>query len=126
MSQELDAKIREALASDLSIDIDLHSHEQPLLEQVLQIFRSRNWWATAWAMFAGFGFILFGGYSLYRFYGAVEVKEIVGWAMAFMVSILIVAMIKLWAFMEMEKYSTIREIKRLELRLALLDEKARD
>jgi len=62
------------------------------------------------------------GYAAYQFYWAVDTKELMAWSVAFIIGILAVSIMKIWAWLEMEKYSTIREIKRLELRIVALRE----
>ena len=47
----------------------------------------------------------------------------IGWAMAFGFSMATVSMLKLWAWMEIEKNTTVREIKRLELQVAMLTQR---
>lgn len=122
MNRSLDNRIREALAAEVKVEFDPHFNEQSLIEQAMQIFRGRNRWVTLGAMFWGFGFMVFAVYSMYQFYWATEVKAMIGWTIGFMFSALAVSMMKLWAWMEMEKYTTIREIKRLELQLALMQD----
>ena len=65
-------------------------------------------------------FLVLGVYSIWQFSLASEVKVLIGWAMSFGFSMAAVSMLKLWAWMEIEKNCTVREIKRLELQVARL------
>ncbi|WP_016957416.1 DUF6768 family protein [Catenovulum agarivorans] len=51
----------------------------------------------------------------YEFVMAELVIDKIHWGIWFIVSLFIQAMLKLWFFMEMNRNSTVREIKRLEL-----------
>jgi Family of unknown function (DUF6768) len=58
-----------------------------------------------------------------RFYAATEFKPLLMWSVGFVVCAMGVTALKIWFWMEMEKYSTLRELKRTELRLTLAIEK---
>ncbi len=123
---DIDSKIREALASDNATHFDPRFDEQSLFAQALQLFQGRNRWFNGIVVAATLVFIGLSGYSAYQFYWAVEVKELITWASAFMLGLLFVSGMKIWAWMEMEKYSTIREIKRLELQVVRLVDQLRN
>ncbi len=56
----------------------------------------------------------------WKFYHTEDIKQLLGWSLGIAFSFAVIGMLKLWAWMEMEKNSTIREIKRLELQVARL------
>ena len=118
--KNIDRRIADALASNS--ELDLHANEQSLLEQVQQIFQGRNRWSNALMAVIIFFLMGFSCYAAYRFYCAVEVKELIAWSIAITLGMMFISMLKIWAWLEMEKYSTIREIKRLELQLLTLHE----
>lgn len=119
----VDQKIQEALARS-SVDVEVFANQQSLLHDILQIFRGRNWWINSIMAVVTLAVFVLCIYAGFRFYHASELKEIVGWSMTLIVSTLCISMLKIWSWLEMEKYSLIREIKRIELQLSLLrDEK---
>lgn len=120
---EIDDKIKQALAAE---DRELYAQfaqEPSLLEQGLELLQGRNRWMNVLMMIVMPIFLIIGFYSLWRFFGAQETKALVGWAMGFGACMAAVSMMKIWAWMQMEKNSTIREIKRLEFQVARLTQR---
>ena len=120
---EIDDKIKQALAAE---DAELYTQfalEPSLLEQGLELLQSRNRWMNALMLIVMPIFLAIGIYSLWRFFAAQEIKELVGWAIGFASCMAAVSMMKIWAWMQMEKNNTVREIKRLELQVARLTQR---
>jgi hypothetical protein len=125
-AQDIDDKIKQALAAE---DAELYAQfaEEPsLLAMGLEVLNSRNRWVTAMVVCFMVVFMVSGIYSLWQFSVAQETKELIGWAMGFGFSMAAVSMMKIWAWMEIEKNSTVREIKRLELQVARLTQRLGD
>ncbi len=118
----IDAKIRAALEDDAPSDLLPGFDEQTLFAQAMQIFRGRNRWINSIMVVCSLACLGLSGYAAYRFYWAIDIKELIAWSVAFIIGILAVSIMKIWAWLEMEKYSTIREIKRLELQVVALRE----
>jgi hypothetical protein len=59
-------------------------------------------------------------FALYGFFHADGTRTLIAWASGFLWSSLAVAMLKIWFWMEIQKNSVVREIKRLELQVANL------
>jgi len=121
-NDNVDAKIRAALKVEVPADWELEYDEQSLIAQARQIFRGRNRWINLIMALCTLLCLALSVYAAYKFYWAVEVKELIAWSIVFMVGLLSVSIMKIWAWLEMEKYSTIREIKRLELQVVTLRE----
>ncbi len=119
----IDAQIRAALREDAPSDLLPEFDEPSLFAQAMQIFQGRNRWINSIMVVCSLACVGLSGYAAYRFYWAVEVKELIAWSVAFIIGILAVSIMKIWAWLEMEKYSTIREIKRLELQVVALRDK---
>ncbi len=92
--------------------------EENLLQMTAQLFRGRALHITIIVMAVTFAFLGLMIYSGYRFFGAAEVKDLILWAVVFLYASLCVAMLKLWTWMDMQKNTVTREIKRLELQIA--------
>ncbi|RMH30509.1 MAG: hypothetical protein D6693_00295 [Planctomycetota bacterium] len=121
MSRTDDA-IRRALRAerdDLLADLD----EPNMLSQALTTMRRGTRWINALVIV--FTLVFFGLqiWTAVRFFGATEVKHMIAWAVGFSFCALAVAMLKLWFWMQMDKYVILREVKRLELQVARLSEK---
>ena len=70
--------------------------------------------------------IVFAGLAIYSTYHMFSVSSIankIEWATGVIAAVIIFGLLRLWLFMEMNRLSVIREIKRTELRIALLEEK---
>jgi Family of unknown function (DUF6768) len=116
---ELDDKIRAALAAE-EAEFSPRAVEPPLLEQVIDTFRGRSRWLvtlvfvmiTVWTAAA----VVTG----YEFFQADGERAMLAWAAGFGVSIVAIAMLKIWYWMELAKFAVLREVKRVELRIARL------
>jgi hypothetical protein len=73
---------------------------------------------TGVAFVLSFVFLALAVWSLIRMLGASEVREMILWFAGFVFAMLTVAMIKIWFWMRMNHLALLRELKRLELRLA--------
>ena len=121
--QSIDEKIKQALAAEDAEVYARFAEEPSLLAQGMELFHTRNRWINAIVILVMTIFMGVGVYSLWMFAMAQETKALIGWAMGFGFSMAAVSMLKLWAWMEIEKNSTIREIKRLELQVARLTQR---
>lgn len=119
---DVDARILAAITADAPPKLSLEIDEQSLFAQAMQIFRGRNRWINSIMVVCSLICLGLSGYAALRFYWAVEFKELIACSVAFMVGLMSISIMKIWAWMEMEKYSTIREIKRLELQVVTLRE----
>ena len=69
---------------------------------------------------AQIGDLALGAYAAWRASEATAVKTMLGWAGVAAFGFFFLGLLKLWFWMEMQKNSVIREVKRLELQLASL------
>ncbi|MBA3315095.1 MAG: hypothetical protein M3552_08775 [Planctomycetota bacterium] len=114
-----DDMIRRALAADEFP----RSEELPITEQILETFRGRNRWIAMYVWVYTFVVAALTGYSIYRFANATDVTQTVSWGIGIMVFGLLVAMGKIWYWMELNKNAVTRELKRVELQLAELQQR---
>jgi hypothetical protein len=111
-----DDMIRRAIAADDHLRIE----ELPLTEQIIETFRGRNRWLVAYLWLYTLAFAALTGYAIYRFATATEVSETVSWGVGVLFFGLMVAFGKIWYWMELNKNTVTRELKRIELQLAEL------
>ncbi len=119
----IDDKIKQALEAEDAEVYAQFAEEPSLLAQSLELLRTRNRWLNSMVIVVVAMFMGIGIYSLWRFAMAHETKALIGWAMSFGFSMAVVGTLKIWAWMEIEKNCTIREIKRLELQVARLTQR---
>ena len=116
----LDRAIRDALSKEDAEFLSRFDEHSTPVGEVLDTFRGR------WALMNGFAalitFALFGAfvYCAWHMFGASDVRETVLWSVGAMITMLGVAMLKMYFWMEMNKNMLLREVKRLELQVARL------
>lgn len=117
--KDLDAWIRETLNEEE--ERFLARLEQPsLTELVGDTFRSRARWLTALSVFFSLAFVAVSAWSLVELLQASTPRALVLWQTLLLFSLLAVAANKLWFFLELQRVTLTRELKRLELQLAHL------
>ncbi|MGD9634243.1 MAG: DUF6768 family protein [Pirellulales bacterium] len=116
----IDVKIREALQRE---DAELLNHFQGELsvhEMLIDTFRGRNRWLSVLAFLFTCLALAFVVVAAYRFFHVDSTRAMIAWATCFVWGIIWVAMLKIWFWLEMQKNSITREVKRLELQVANL------
>jgi hypothetical protein len=117
---DLDQAIRESLSSEDIKLFDRLGADQTLHRQVLGTFEGQFRWFNTAGWIAGF--VLFGAASVaaWRFVQAPELEEMLRWGAASAIAFLGLALIKVWFWLELQKNSIVREVKRLEVQVASL------
>ena len=118
-NENIDVLIRDALGQE---DAELFEQlgEQSLLQKQMEVFRSQGAWMTVGVLVVGIAFMALSVYSAIRFYSAPDLRQMIIWVAVFFFSMAAVMAMKLWDWMEIERATVTREIKRLELRVAQL------
>ena len=121
---KLDDEIRKALANgEASYDLD---REEGLFGQVAGIFRGKLRWIAIFAVIESIVFLVLIVLAAIEFFQADDTK----WQIFYATSILLLAgmllLVKLWSWMQMNRYVIQREIKRLELRMLELSEQKQE
>jgi uncharacterized membrane protein YciS (DUF1049 family) len=117
---ELDRAIRDALSKeDAEFLARFEDHSTPANE-VLDTFRGR--WALMNVFAAILTFAMFGAavYCFWQMLAATDTRDVVVWSAGVIVTMLAVAMLKMYFWMELNKNVVLREVKRLELQVARL------
>jgi hypothetical protein len=118
----IDESIRQALrAEDDDLLKDLS--EPGITARALTAMRQGPRWTTIHVMFTSVALTIAAIWFAVRFFNASETREMIAWATGFIVAMLMVAALKMWFWMQMEKYVLLRELKRLELQVARLAER---
>lgn len=119
--KELDDKIREALKSpdnDLPRGLD---HEPSIFDLVSDTFRGRNRWLTILNYLCMFVFVAGMIWCVFGFFNAEDSYMQVRWLLGCFYFFGMVFGMKIWYWMELNKNAMLREIKRLELQVSLLE-----
>jgi len=118
----VDDTIRKALrAEDDDLLKDLA--EPGIMDRMTTAMRKGPRWTTAFVLLIGLVLHAVLIWFAVMFFTATETRAMIGWATGFLfVTIFIVAM-KIWFWMQMEKYVVLRELKRLEAQVAQLAER---
>jgi hypothetical protein len=100
--------------------------EERILERTLAVFRGRTKGLVAlnWLLTAVWGAITLWAAS--AFFRAATTRDWILYATVFLVSFMAVGMLKVWFWMEMNRYTHTREIKRLELQVARIVQALQD
>ncbi len=116
---EFDDKIRQALQAE-SDNVWKDVEEQGLFEQALDVMRGKHRFLTVIANVVMAVFFAMMVYCVVRFFDAQTTRTQIAWSVGFLTSNMFVAMMKMWFWMQMDKNTVIREVKRLELQVATL------
>ena len=122
---QLDAKIREALAAEDKELVDGLDSEQSIFEMLAETFRGRHRWLVAVGFVATFAFLGLMVFCAVRFFQAESVRDMIMWTGAFVFCAMAVVANKIWYWMELNKHSVTREVKRVELQIAHLAQRIR-
>ena len=118
--EELDRRITQALRADEAEQYARLDPDLPPWEMFFDTFRGRHRWLTVLLGVFMFVFMGIAVWAVVRFVGAEESKAALGWGLLALLAIQSVGFMKIWWWMEMQKNSIIREVKRVELQLASL------
>mgnify|MGYP000076592255 FL=1 len=124
-TEEIDKLIKETLSKEEAKFYD-ELDEQNVLQMVFGLFQGKN----KWIMFVmNFMTLVFFGLFVYctiQFFSTSETNELIKWGIGGIVFIFGVSMLKIYAWMQMDKNALIREIKRLEIQVSSLSGKISD
>ncbi len=116
----LDDDIRKALANGQeSYDLD---REEGIFRQMVGIYRGKWWWMAVAATIESIVFTVLLVLAAVEFFQADETKWQIFYAASVLLLAILLVLIKVWCWMQMNRNAILREIKRLELRLLELAE----
>lgn len=97
--------------------------DEGLIAQITATFRGRMrfWVMVTWLMIAGWSGVVI--WAVIAFFRATTTRDWIMYATLFLWGLIAVGLLKLWNWMETNRYTHTREIKRLELQIASLIER---
>jgi len=116
----IDAKIRRALEATDTDLADEFDGDQSMTEMVFDVFRGTQKWLTFLAIFWGLVFMAASVYGIIQLFKAQETREYILWGLGVMFCFSAISLMKIWFWMQMNRNSILREIKRVELQVARL------
>jgi hypothetical protein len=117
---DFDTRLRTALSVD---DEEFLKNLEDERGMFTQFTATLNGPMAVWTWLMSFFVLIFAGaaiYSGWQLLQAEATRPLILWAMAFLFSLNAVTMMKMWMFDRMNTVSILREVKRLELRIAQL------
>lgn len=120
--EDIDKLIKETLTQEEAKFYD-DLEEQNILDMVFGLFRGKNKWMMY--LMNLITIVLFGLfiYCLVQFFNVEATKDLLKWGLGSIVFLIGVSMLKVFAWMQMDKNALIRELKRLELQISSLSGK---
>lgn len=117
--EDIDALIKETLTQEEAAFYDELDEQNPL-EMLGGLFRGKNSWIiiimNVVMLLAFVSFV----YCLIQFINAEETNALIKWGAGGFTSLILISMLKLFAWLQMDKYAILREMKRLELQISSL------
>ena len=122
---DLDETIRAVLKAEDAETLEQYGDDAPLFETVVDLYRGRRKGINILLTLASlglFGLLLFCGY---RFFQVESTREMIMWSTGVVTLFIWLVLFKLWFWLEMVRHSVVREVKRLELQVALLNQSSK-
>ncbi|NNK69765.1 MAG: hypothetical protein HKO96_04740 [Flavobacteriaceae bacterium] len=120
--ENIDELIREALSEEEAKFYD-ELDEQNLFQMVGGLFRGKLKWIMVLMNIVMVAVFLVFIYCVVEFFKAEDTEMLIKWAVGGILCLMSVTLLKLFAWMQMNKNVLLREIKRLELQLSSLAHK---
>ena len=120
--EEIDELIKETLTQEEAKFYD-ELEEQNILEMVGGLFQGKNKWIMYLMNIMTLVFFGLFVYCLVQFFNTDSTNELIKWSFGGLMFLLGVSMLKVFAWMQMDKNAILREMKRLELQVSSLSGK---
>ncbi len=117
--EKIDELIKETLNQEEAKFYD-ELEEQNLIGKLGEVFKSKMGWLAI--IMNVVHLVIFGLliYCIVQFFDTNETNELIKWAAAGFLCMIVMGMLKLYIWMQMDKNDILREMKRLELQVATL------
>lgn len=123
--EEIDQLIKETLSKEEAAFYD-SLEEQNLFDMIVGLFKGKNAWFLIATNIMTLVFLGLLVYCCTQFFTVEPVEELIKWGLGGLVSLLGMCMLKIYAWMQMDKNAILREMKRLELQVMSLSGKMTD
>ncbi len=116
---DIDNLITEALSRE-EAEVYQELGEHSVHDMVTELFGGRYRWLNLMSIPVMLAFMAVAIYCGWHFFHAPEIREMLLWGAGLFFAGLAITAMKIWAWMEIQRNSLTREIKRVELQLAHL------
>ena len=120
--EDIDKLIKDTLTEEEAKFYD-ELEEQNVFQMVIGLFKGKNKWIMFLMNFMTLVFFALFIYCVVQFFETDVQKEYVKWGIGALVFLFGVSMLKVFAWMQMDKNALLREMKRLELQISSLSGK---
>lgn len=120
---DIDEKILEALNNEDKEVMDSYGEELGLFELMAESFRGKMKVVVIPVFVFMLTFAAILVYSAVNFFSVEEIGTKLHWLAIGLTALIVFGLLRLWYWMELNRLSVIREVKRLELQISLLSKK---
>ncbi|MEM8913421.1 MAG: DUF6768 family protein [Planctomycetota bacterium] len=119
---DIDNKIREALRAEDAATLSQFPGDDSLSSTLFTVYQGQRRWINSTATVVTFLLFALQIWCGVRFFQSESTQALIGWSTGFLTLFVWIVMMKLWFWLEMLRNSVTREVKRLELQVALLNQ----
>ncbi|MCW5516505.1 DUF6768 family protein [Muriicola sp. Z0-33] len=117
--EKIDDLIKETLSAEEAQFYD-ELEEQNIIGKMGEVYKGKfGWLAVIMNIITLAAFILMV-YCIFQFFNTQETNELIKWSSGAFLCMIVMGMLKLFVWLQMDKNDILRELKRLELQLATL------
>ena len=120
--EDIDKLIKETLTKEEAKFYD-ELDEQNVFQMLFGLFKGKNKWIMYVMNFMTLVFFGLFIYCVVQFFESEALKDLLKWGIGSLVFLFGVSMLKVFAWMQMDKNAILRELKRLELQVSSLSGK---
>jgi uncharacterized protein DUF6768 len=120
MMDAFEKKIAEALDRDAAEAFEKMGADQSIFEMMIGGFRGRNAWINVIMSVVMLLILIFSVFCIVRFFQAQSTRAMFSWGFGALATMSMISFMKLWFWLEMQKNSIVREVKRVEVQVASL------
>ena len=121
-NEKIDELIKETLTEEEAKFYD-ELEEQNIFGKLGEVYRGKLGWLAVIMNIVHLVFFGLFVYTIIRFLNTDETDILIKWAAAGFLCLMVMGMMKLYVWMQMDKNDTLRELKRLELQVAAMAQK---
>ena len=124
--EEIDKLITESLSKDEAEFYHSLDGDEGLFEMFRGLYKGKLAWITGIMTFVHLVITIIAFYAGYLLFTTENIAGMLHYGSIMFIALMFGAMIKLWTWMQMNRNSILREMKRLEYQVAVLMEKKPD
>lgn len=123
--EEIDQLIKDTLNQEEAKFYD-NLEEQGIFEMIFGLYKGKNAWINILMNIMIVILFVFFIYCGIQFFDSDTTEGLVKWGLGSLALLISISMLKIFAWMQMDKYAILREMKRLELQVMSLSGKISD